>query len=162
MHSLPSALDTRESWRTRFIRYGFNLFPAFRASGGRLTHISADFRHIRVKLALSWLTRNYVGTIYGGSMYAAVDPIYMVMLIKILGPAYVVWDKAATIRFHRPGRSTLFAEFFLSEDDLRGIREELATREKCDRTYRIELKDKYGVVHATVEKLLHIRNRQRS
>src|SRR2546422_8429965 len=58
----------------------------------------------RSRLPLSWRTRNYVGTIFGGSMYGAVDPVYMVMLIKLLGPGYTVWDKAAAIRFRRPGR----------------------------------------------------------
>lgn len=53
----------------------------------------------------SWRTRNYVGTIFGGSLYGALDPI-MIMLIKLLGPEYEVWDKAASIRFRRPGRST--------------------------------------------------------
>jgi hypothetical protein len=33
----------------------------------------------------------------------------MIMLIKALGPDYIVWDKAATIRFLRPGRETLHA-----------------------------------------------------
>jgi hypothetical protein len=36
----------------------------------------------------SWRTRNYVGTIFGGSMYSAVDPIYMVMLTRRLGKDY--------------------------------------------------------------------------
>jgi hypothetical protein len=36
-------------------------------------------------MPLSWRTRNYVGTIFGGSMNSAVDPIYMVILIRRLG-----------------------------------------------------------------------------
>jgi len=34
------------------------------------------------KVVLGWRTKNYVGTIFGGSMYAAGDGVYMVMLIK--------------------------------------------------------------------------------
>ncbi len=98
---------------TKFDRIKFNLFPAFRGSGARIEAISEDYRHIRVRIPLNWRTRNYVGTIYGGSMYGAVDPIYMIMLIKNLGPDYIVWDKAATIRFKKPGKATLFAEFRL-------------------------------------------------
>ena len=97
------------------MRWGFNFLPAFRCTGGRITYISGDWREVRVKVPLSWRTRNYVGTIYGGSMYGAVDPIYMVMLIKILGPDYVVWDKAASIRFKKPGTGTLFAKFAITE-----------------------------------------------
>ena len=61
---------------------------------------------VRVKIPLNWKTRNGVGTIFGGSLYAAVDPIYMTMLIKLLGPDYLVWDKSAAIRFLKPGRGT--------------------------------------------------------
>ena len=81
------------------MRWGFNVFPAYRGTGARVTYISADWREVRVALPLSWRTRNYVGTIFGGSLYGAVDPMYMIMLIRILGPGYTVWDKAATIRF---------------------------------------------------------------
>lgn len=109
-----------ESWRTRLWRWVFNWFPAYRGTGARITSIAADWTEVRLRIRLSWRTRNYVGTIFGGSMYGAVDPIYMVMLIRRLGPRYVVWDKAATIRFKKPGRETLFATFRLEPDHLAG------------------------------------------
>jgi hypothetical protein len=56
------------------MRWGFNLFPAFRGTGARVTYIAEDFREMRVKLPLNWRTRNYVGTIFSGSLYGAVDP----------------------------------------------------------------------------------------
>ena len=93
-----------ETWRTRLSRWGFNWFPAYRGTGGRVAYIAGDWSEVHVHVPLSWRTRNYVGPIFGGSMYGAIDPVYMLMLIKILGPEYVVWDKAATIRFRRPGR----------------------------------------------------------
>src|SRR6266496_6489335 len=95
----------------RLLRWKFNLFPAYRGTGARVTYIADDFHEVRVHLPLSWRTRNAVGTIFGGSMYGAVDPIYMIMLIQLLGRDYVVWDKAATIRFRRPGQTTLYATF---------------------------------------------------
>ncbi len=114
---------------------------------------------MRVRVPLSWRTRNYVGTIFGGSMYGAVDPIYMLMLIQRLGPNYTVWDKAATVRFRRPGRTTLFAHFVVHDDEIRTIKTLLAGQEKIDRTYRIDLVDREGEVHATVEKVITIRSK---
>ena len=110
-------------------RWGFNFFPAYRGTGGRLTYIADDFHEIHIKLPLSWRTRNYVGTIYGGSMYGAVDPLYMVMLIRILGDNYVVWDKAATILFKRPGRETLYAEFNVTPDAVASIKRGIDAQE---------------------------------
>jgi acyl-coenzyme A thioesterase PaaI-like protein len=146
-----------ESFASRRMRWGFNLFPAYRGTGARITYISSDYREVRVRLPLSWRTRNYVGTIFGGSLYGAVDPIYMIMLIKILGPGYAVWDKSATIRFRRPGRGTLFGRFFLPEEEIRTIRELADRRPSIDRLYTVDLADAEGVVHASFEKTIYIR-----
>lgn len=146
-----------ESLRTRVTRWGFNLFPAYRGTGGRITHISRDWREVRLRLPLNWRTRNYVGTIFGGSMYGAVDPIYMIMLIRALGPGYVVWDKAASIRFRRPGRTTLHARFVIDDAELDAIRAALTESATTDRVYHVDLVDADDVVHASVEKTVHIR-----
>lgn len=146
-----------ESLKSRLNRWYFNFFPAYRGTGARLTYIADDWQEVRIKLPLNWRTKNYVGTIFGGSMYAALDPIYMVMLIKVLGRDYIIWDKQATIRFKRPGRSTLFAQFVLSDEEVAGIKSELAARPSIDRVYAIDLTDQKGAVHATVEKTLYIR-----
>ncbi len=145
-----------ESLKSRIFRWGFNFFPAFRGTGGKVTYIAKDWREIRVKLPLSWRTRNYVGTIYGGSIYGAVDPIYMLMLMHILGPGYIVWDKAAKIRFKKPGRDTLYVEFHLSDEEIEEIRHRAEIEKSIDREYLLELKDKNGVVHAFIEKTLYI------
>jgi acyl-coenzyme A thioesterase PaaI-like protein len=145
----------------RVRRWGFNFFPAYRGTGGRIAYIAHDWREVHVKLSLHWRTRNYVGTIFGGSMYGAVDPLYMIMLIKNLGPDYVVWDKAAAIRFKRPGRETLYAEFVLTREEIAAIKDELREKKSLDRVYTVELKNKQGKVHAIVEKTLYIARRER-
>jgi acyl-coenzyme A thioesterase PaaI-like protein len=145
-----------ESLRTRAFRLAFNFWPCYRGTGARVTYIAADWREARIRLPLSLRTRNYVGSIFGGSLYAAVDPFYMIMLIHNLGREFIVWDKAAAIRFRRPGRSTLTATFRLDEAELREIRDLLQDLPKVDRTYTVELVDKDGLVHAVVEKVVHI------
>ena len=147
---------------TRLLRWKFNLFPAYRGTGARIASISDDFREVRIRLPLSWRTRNAVGTIFGGSMYGAVDPILMIMLIRLLGRDFVVWDKAATIRFLKPGRTTLHATFHIDEAELAAIRAAAAGGAPIDRVYNIELVDGEGSVHATVEKVIYIRRRPSS
>jgi hypothetical protein len=149
-----------ESWRTRLARWKFNLFPAYRGTGGWVTYIRHDWSEVHVAVPLSWRTRNYVGTIYGGSLYGAVDPIYMLMLIKSLGPDYVVWDKAAAIRFRRPGRFRLTATFQLPPGLVAGIRDELTRIPKLDRVFTVELVDQAGVVHTVIEKTIHVSRRE--
>ena len=124
-----------------------------------VSRLSRDWSELRVRLPLSWRTRNYVGTIFGGSMYGALDPIYMIMLIKCLGPDYIVWDKSASIRFRRPGRSTLHAMFRLEETVLETIREAAIRDGKTEHLFTIDLRDDEGEVIASCEKLLTIRAR---
>ncbi|MFB6165150.1 MAG: DUF4442 domain-containing protein [Haloarculaceae archaeon] len=144
--------------RARLWRLAFRLYPAYRGTGGRVTYIAPDWSEVRVRIPRNWRTRNYVGTTFGGSMYGAVDPIYMLMLIKRLGDGYVVWDKAAVIRFEKPGKSDLYATCELPEEEVAAVRRELADpdTDSIDREYAIELVDDEGVVHATVEKTLYV------
>jgi len=152
---------TSESLLMRLLlRQLYNLWPCYWGTGVRLKYIAKDFREMRLDVPLNWRTRNYVGTIFGGSMYGAVDPVYM--LIKNLGPDYEIWDKAATIRFKKPGRSTLHARFTLDQEELRRIREELAQAGSIDRAYAVDLTDDEGTVCATVEKTIHIRRKETS
>ena len=150
-----------ESWTTRLARWGFNWFPAYRGVGARIEYVASDWKEVRTRLPLSWRTRNYVGTIFGGSLYGAVDPIYMIMLIKVLGPDYVVWDKAATIRFKKPGRSTLRATFRLEDAELDALRADVLRDGRTERTYVVELKDGDGNVCMSCDKLLTVKARPR-
>src|ERR1051325_8007374 len=151
-----------ESLKTKLRRWALNFIPAYRGTGGWVSYISDDYTEVHVRLPLSWRTRNYVGTIYGGSMYGALDPVYMTMLIKMLGRDYVVWDKAASIRFRRPGRTTLRAKFFVRPAEVEAIKSELRGRKSVDRVSTVELIDDAGKFHAQVEKTLYVARRERA
>jgi acyl-coenzyme A thioesterase PaaI-like protein len=151
---LPAAISNKlRCW-------SFYLFGCYRGTGGRLKYIAEDWSEVRLDLPLSWRTRNYVGTIFGGSIYSAVDPIYMLMLIHRLGPDFVVWDKSATIQFRKPGRETLHAKFLVSDEELAAIRAALESQRSIDRNYAVDLVDGFGTVCATVEKIIYIRRRE--
>jgi acyl-coenzyme A thioesterase PaaI-like protein len=150
-----------ESRESRRQRRRFNRFPAYRATGGRVTYLADDFRELRIELRLTWLTRNLSGTLFGGSLYAAVDPIYAVLLMRLLGPGYVVWDKAASIRFRKPGRDTLAATFRIEDGEVDAIRAAVDADGRTDRVYRVELVDAQGVVYAEVDKTIYVAARGR-
>jgi acyl-coenzyme A thioesterase PaaI-like protein len=149
-----------ESRKTKWLRWKFNFFPAYRGTGGRVEYVADDLSEVRIRLPLNWRTRNYVGTIFGGSMYGAVDPIHMVMLIQLLGRDYVVWDKAAEIRFKRPGKTTLRAKFLVPPEEVQAIKDELSGRKSLERIYRVDLVDDAGKVHAQVTKTIYIARRR--
>ncbi|MBN1251828.1 MAG: YiiD C-terminal domain-containing protein [Bacteroidales bacterium] len=146
----------KESLKTKFLRIGLNFFPAYRGTGARAIFVSDDWKEVHIKLRLNWRTRNYVGTVFGGSMYSAVDPIYMIQLIKLLGENYIVWDKSAIIKFLKPVKKTVYAKFLIDDSVLDEIRKEVANQRKCDIEIPVEYVDNEGIVYAVISKILFI------
>ena len=145
-----------ENFKTRFKRNLLNFFPPYIGTGARAIFLSNDFKEVQIKLPLSWRTRNYVGTIFGGSMYASTDPIYMIQLIQLLGKSYVVWDKSASIRFLRPGNKTLYARFLITDELLEQIEKEVIEKQEIDLTLDVDFTDLSGKIYAQVSKVLYI------
>ena len=139
------------------LRRAVNLWPPFLGAGIRVTRVAPDMKAIDVEMKLRWWNANYVGTHFGGSLFAMTDAFYMLMLMANLGRDYIVWDKAASIRYRKPGRSTVRAEFRLTDAQLDDIREKLKTLPKYEPTFTVEVKNEEGTVIAEVEKLLYIR-----
>lgn len=148
-------LSMAESWKIKLLRWRMNWYPAYRNTGARIIYISEDLLETRVRLPLCRATRNLHGTIFGGSMYAAVDPLHAVMMIAHLGPGYHVWMKAAKIEFRRPGRGDLYAHARLMRQDIEAIRNTLAREDKTDRDFAISLADEAGVISALFTLTLH-------
>jgi len=144
----------------RILLYLWNFWPPYWGAGIKIDTISKDYKYARTKMKWRPWTRNIVGTQFGGSIYAMVDPIYMVMLLMLLGRDYIVWDKAANIRFRKPGRSTLIAEFTVTDEDVHHIKEQLDKMDKYDWQKTVQVKDKSGEVIAEICKIVHVRNKR--
>ena len=147
------------SFLQKYIRHLWRFWPPFLFSGIRIVKLDPLFRYAKVKLKLSFCTANYLGTQYGGSLFSMTDPFYMLMLIKNLGKEYAVWDKSASISYLKPGKTDVFAEFSLSEEDLTLIRSALEKEDRLLWTRQIEIKDLAGDVIARVEKTISIKKK---
>jgi acyl-coenzyme A thioesterase PaaI-like protein len=143
----------------RWLRYLFNIYPPFLGAGVHVTDISPDWRLIRVRMPLRWYNRNYVGTHFGGSLYAMADPFLMIMIMRNLGPEFTVWDKAAEIEFVSPGRGAVTAEFRVTAEMLEDIRARTANGEKYLPWFSIDVVGDGNVVVARVRKQLYVRKR---
>ena len=141
----------------RWLRWLLNLYPPYLWSGVRVRALSADFRYIRVELGLHFYNRNYVGTHFGGSLFSMTDPFYMLMLLHNLGPAYIVWDRSATITFRKASKARVSAVFRLDEAVLDELRVAASSGEPVLRTWKVEVREADGDVVAEVEKTLYVR-----
>ena len=150
----------RYTFGPRAMRMLFNLWPPFRAAGIRVREIAPDFRSATVELRMKLFNRNYVGTHFGGSLFAMTDPFFMIMMMRNLGDDYVVWDKAGTVRFLKPARGTVTACFALPEERIAEARSRTADGRKHEPVFKVDIVDAHGTVVADVEKTLHIRRRR--
>jgi acyl-coenzyme A thioesterase PaaI-like protein len=142
------------------IRRFLNVWPPFAFTGVRVEHLSNDFRHARVRLGFNPLNRNYVGTQFGGSLFAMTDPFWMFMVLRNLGERdYIVWDKAGEIEFVSPGRSAVTAEFVVTESALEALRAETEQKGKALRWFETEVLDQDGALVARVRKQLYVRRK---
>ena len=155
---MPSS-SPRLPLRQRLILRGLNFYPPFRGAGIRVRRID-EGRGMEVTLKLRWWNRNFVGTQFGGSLYAMTDPFYVLLLFERLGMDYLVWNKRSQIEFLRPGRGTVRAIFRLEEEEVESIRRRVASGGRTEPTMTVEVVNDEGEVVARVNQTLYVRARE--
>ncbi|MDO7172213.1 PaaI family thioesterase [Mariniflexile sp. AS56] len=140
-------------------KYIFNWSPMYRRSTGKIIEVSDDLLYVKIKIPLSIKNRNYVGSIFGGSLFSATDPIYMIQLMTILKEDYIVWDKDASIKYKRPAKETVYAEFSFAEEELNTIKTQVANQGEFNLVKTLHIVNKEQVVIAEVSKTIYIANK---
>lgn len=145
--------------KASLFRLGLNLWPPFLFPGIRVVELGEDYRHARVELRMRPWNRNYVGTHFGGSLFAMTDPFWMLLVMHNIGRDYYVWDKAGAIEFVKPGRGTVSAQFRIDDAVLDELRQATAGGEKTLRWFENEVIDAQGDVVAKVRKQLYVKRK---
>ena len=144
----------------RALRRILNLWPPFLFAGIRVLEVSDDMHHARVVLKRHWYNRNFVGTHFGGSLFAMTDPFWMIMTLDRLGEDYIVWDKSAEIEFVEATKAPVYAEFRLDDATIDEIRAASAGGEKYLRWFETEVRTAEGQVVARIRKQLYVRRKR--
>ena len=137
-------------------KYLFNWSPMYKRSTGKIIEVSDDIHSVKIKIPLSIKNRNYVGSIFGGSMFSATDPIYMIQLMNILGENYVVWDKDATIKYKRPAMETVYSEFVFSKEEIEHIKNEVSNKGEFNLVKTPNIVTASGVVIVELSKTIYV------
>jgi acyl-coenzyme A thioesterase PaaI-like protein len=141
----------------KLLKLLLNLYPPYLGTGIKITHISKDWREIHTSMSLRWFNRNAVGTHFGGSLFAMVDPHLMLLLIRLLGKGYRVWDKSAEIKFIKASKKTVTSRIKISSDDLEEIKRQTENGNKYLPEFLIEIKDDDDELVAAIRKILYVR-----
>lgn len=142
------------------LRRGMNLWPPFRGAGIRVLKLAADYREAEVELSLKWYNRNYIGSHFGGSLYAMTDPFYMLMLIHILGRGYTVSHQAGAIEYLMPARGKVVARFRIDDAAIEDIRARTAGGAKYLPQMAVDVMNEAGEPVARVTHTLYVRKKK--
>jgi len=137
------------------------LYPPFLGAGIWVHRIADDFLTIEVKMRLRFWNKTGIGSHFGGSLYAMCDPFFMLILMKTLGPGYLVWDKAATIRFKKPGTGTVWATFQVPQQRVEEIRTDTDRHGRSEPQFQVLVKDDDDNVIAEVDKWLVVKKKEK-
>ncbi len=146
---MPSKKSKRIRW--------MNFWPPFWAAGIRISEMNSELTYFKVELRMRPWNRNYFGTHFGGSLYAMVDPFFALILTEALGREFIVWDKAATIQFRKPGRGVVTAVFELTPDQIAEVRDTALRDGRAAPSYRVEIRDEAGDLVAEAQKTISVR-----
>jgi len=146
-----------ETWKSWWSRWKINHYPAFRGTGGIVTYLHPETKEIHVKIPLNKKTRNINGTIFGGSMYGAVEWLPPIIIVALLGPEYIAWNKESRIQFIQPGTGTLYCRGSIDAQELIRIRTALVDQDRVDRFYKLNLVDENKQICAMITEVVQIR-----
>jgi hypothetical protein len=84
----------------------------------------------------------------------------MLLLMEVLGKNFVVWDKAASVKFVRPITSTVKCKFLITDETIEEIKQQID--DKGEYTFDLPLVyvDDRDKVFATFSKTIYVADKQ--
>jgi hypothetical protein len=136
-----------------------NYYPPFIGAGIKMYYRSPDFTQFKTQMKLRWYNKNLVGTHFGGSLYAMCDPFYVFILVANLGADYIIWDKGASIKFERPGKGKVKANFEIPLAEIDRIRQEVNENGKGVFEFQTHILDEQELIVARLTKQVYVRKK---
>ena len=143
------------------LKWALCLYPPLLFQRIWVKRFHPGFLGVDVKINKSLFNKNYNGSIFGGTIYAATDPFYALLFDQLLqrrGFKVRVWLKSASIQYLKPGRKSLYFTIEVNDEMLNEAIEALNTGGKFVKAYPMEIKDAAGELCATVMNEVYVRN----
>ena len=87
------------------------------------------------------------------------DPFYMLLLMQNLGRDYIVWDKASSIKFKRPGAGKVTCIFEITQELVDQIKIDVAKLGKKDYVLPLVITNEKGQTVCELEKTIYVRKK---
>ena len=132
-------------------------------NGVRVLSVSKDFTALKLRIRRTLFTRNHSGSIFGGSLFSAVDPYYALMFWQIFQQQEIdcsTWLKSAEIKYLKPANKKLYASLIISEEEKKEALLTIKSQGRFDAHYTIYLVDKEGVKYVEINQLITLKNKK--
>ncbi len=146
----------------RTLKWALSLYPPLLFQRICVKKFHKGFKGVDVKISNSFLNRNYNGSIFGGTIYAATDPFYAILFDQLMqrkGYKCRVWLKSASIQYIKPGMSALYFTITITDEMIAEAEKALIKTGKFVKAYPMELFNKQGELCATVMNEVYLRNK---
>lgn len=144
----------------RTLKWAMCLYPPLFFQRIWVTKFHPNFRGVDVKISNSFLNRNYNGSIFGGTIYAATDPFFALLFDQLLqrrGFKVRVWLKSGSIQYLKPGSTSLYFTIIITDEMIAEAESTIKENGKFIKTYPIELYNKKGELCAKAMNEVYLR-----
>ncbi|WP_315898394.1 DUF4442 domain-containing protein [Mucilaginibacter achroorhodeus] len=120
-----------------------------------------DFKGVEVKVFKSILNKNYNGTIFGGTIFAAADPFLPVLFDRVLQSSerkLRIWSKSSQINFLKPAKTTLHFSVTLTDEYINDAIQQLQLCGKYEKPFTIEILNSNNEICASLSNEVYIRD----
>ena len=135
-------------------------YPPFLFMGVKIEHVAKDYSSLRFSLPLRWYSKNTHGTMFGGFICAAADPVAAILCGRIFRDA-ITWTKHQFVDFIKPGKGRLHATVKITEDDIKAINDALSTKGKIIYEFEFNFYDAHEVLVAKVRNGVYLRAKKK-
>jgi acyl-coenzyme A thioesterase PaaI-like protein len=143
------------------LKWLMRLYPPMLFQRIWVKKIDKDFRGIDVKINRSLFTTNLGSATFGGTIFAATDPFYALLIGQIMqhkGFKITVWLKSAEIQYLKPARKDLHYTIKINDEMIKEVERAITNEGKFVKTYPIEIFDTKGDLCVTAQNEVYIRN----
>jgi acyl-coenzyme A thioesterase PaaI-like protein len=145
----------------KVLKWAMRLYPPLLVQRIWVQYFDKGFTGVSVKISKSIFNKNFNNSIFGGTIFSAADPFYALLFHQVLqrrGYTVRVWLKSAQIQYLKPGRTNLYFNIHITEEEIAEAEEVLKTVGKFVKAYPVEMYDKDGVLCVTVINEVYVRN----
>lgn len=144
------------------LKWVLRSYPPFFFQRIWIKNILEGFRGVDVKISKSFLNINTNRTVFGGTIFSALDPLYPILMDQIFKSKginkTVAWLKSAKIEYRKPGTTNLSFAIRLQEDEIDEALATIRTTGRVIKVFKTEVYDTAKTLIAVSYNEIYIRD----